>query len=57
LQGASSSTFLPRITPSSVSSWRIADEGCSASTLPRRRDEWIEERVMDALRGDDAQSL
>jgi transposase len=30
--------------------WRIADEGCSASTLRRRRDEWIEEGVMDALR-------
>ena len=29
---------------------RIADEGCSASTLRRRRDEWIEEGVMDALR-------
>ena len=23
--------------------WRIADEGCSATTLRRRRDEWIEE--------------
>jgi hypothetical protein len=22
--------------------WRIADEGCSATTLRRRRDEWIE---------------
>jgi transposase len=31
--------------------WRIADEGCSATTLRRRRDEWIEEGVMDALRG------
>ena len=29
--------------------WRIADEGCSASTLRRRRDEWIEAGVMDAL--------
>ncbi len=31
--------------------WRIADERCSASTLRRRRDEWIEEGVMDTLRG------
>src|SRR5918998_1246996 len=30
--------------------WRIADEGCSASTLRRRRDEWIEAGVMDELR-------
>jgi transposase len=30
--------------------WRIADEGCSATTLRRRRDEWIEERTMYALR-------
>ena len=30
--------------------WRIADESCSASTLRRRRDEWIEEGAMDALR-------
>ena len=30
--------------------WRIADEGCSATTLRRRRDEWIEEGTMDALR-------
>jgi transposase len=30
--------------------WRISDESCSASTLRRRRDEWIEEGVMDALR-------
>jgi ribosomal protein L32 len=29
--------------------WRIADEGCSATTLRRRRDEWIEAGVMDAL--------
>ncbi len=29
--------------------WRIADEQCSASTLRRRRDEWIEAGVMDAL--------
>ncbi len=29
--------------------WRIADEQCSASTLRRRRDEWIELRAMDAL--------
>jgi transposase len=31
--------------------WRIVDEGCSASTLRPRRDEWIEEGVMDTLRG------
>jgi transposase len=30
--------------------WRIADEKCSATTLRRRRDEWIEEGVMDELR-------
>jgi transposase len=29
--------------------WRIADEECSATTLRRRRDEWIEEGAMDAL--------
>jgi transposase len=29
--------------------WRIADEECSATTLRRRRDEWIEAGVMDAL--------
>jgi hypothetical protein len=29
--------------------WRIADEKCSASTLRRRRDEWIEAGVMDGL--------
>lgn len=29
--------------------WRIADEGCSATTLRRRRDEWIEIGVMDEL--------
>jgi hypothetical protein len=29
--------------------WRIADESCSASTLRRRRDEWIEAGLMDAL--------
>ena len=32
--------------------WRIAEEGCSATTLRPRRDEWIEEGVMmDALGG------
>ena len=31
--------------------WRIADESCSATTLRRRRDEWIDSGVMDALRG------
>ncbi len=30
--------------------WRIADESCSETTLRRRRDEWIELGVMDALR-------
>jgi transposase len=29
--------------------WRIADGSCSASTLRRRRDEWIEAGLMDAL--------
>jgi transposase len=29
--------------------WRIADEECSATTLRRRRDEWIEEGEMDQL--------
>ncbi len=29
--------------------WRIADETCSATTLRRRRDEWIEAGVMDEL--------
>jgi Transposase DDE domain len=29
--------------------WRIADESCSATTLRRRRDDWIEAGVMDAL--------
>jgi transposase len=31
--------------------WRIANEGCSATTLRRRRDEWIEMGLMDALEG------
>jgi transposase len=30
--------------------WRIADESCSETTLRRRRDEWIEGGVMEALR-------
>ncbi len=30
---------------------RIADEGCSATTLRDRRDEWIESGVMEKLRG------
>jgi transposase len=30
--------------------WRIADEGCSATTLRRRRNEWIEAGVMATLR-------
>ena len=29
--------------------WRIAEESCSATTLRRRRDEWIEAGVMDDL--------
>ncbi len=29
---------------------RIADESCSATTLRRRRDEWIASGVMDELR-------
>jgi transposase len=29
--------------------WRIADQTCSATTLRRRRDEWIEAGVMDRL--------
>lgn len=29
--------------------WRIADESCSATTLRRRRDEWVASGVMDAL--------
>ena len=29
--------------------WRISDAGCSATTLRRRRDEWIELGAMDAL--------
>jgi transposase len=29
--------------------WRISDEQCSASTLRRRRDEWIEAGAMDVL--------
>lgn len=30
--------------------WRIADGSCSATTLRRRRDEWIDAGVMEALR-------
>jgi transposase len=29
--------------------WRIADETCSATTIRRRRDEWMEAGLMDAL--------
>jgi hypothetical protein len=29
--------------------WRIADSSCSATMLRRRRDEWIEADLMDAL--------
>lgn len=32
-------------------SWRIADATCSATTLRRRRDEWIAAGVMDDLHG------
>lgn len=31
--------------------WRIADDLCSATTLRRRRDEWISAGVMDKLQG------
>jgi hypothetical protein len=31
--------------------WRIADESCSATTLRRRRDEWISAGVMNTLQG------
>lgn len=31
--------------------WRIAEEGCSATTIRRRRDEWIEAGLMDSLEG------
>ena len=31
--------------------WRTAHESCSASTLRRRRDEWICAGVMDTLQG------
>ncbi len=30
--------------------WRIADEQCSATTLRRRRDEWIDLEVMEKLK-------
>lgn len=30
--------------------WRIADDSCSATTLRRRRDEWIDAGVMETLR-------
>lgn len=30
--------------------WRIADDSCSATTLRRRRDEWIDAGIMEALR-------
>jgi transposase len=29
--------------------WRIADERCSATTMRRRRDEWVEAGLMDSL--------
>ena len=29
--------------------WRISEKGCSATTLRRRRDEWIEAGAMEAL--------
>ncbi len=31
--------------------WRIADDSCSATTMRRRRDEWISAGVMDTLQG------
>jgi hypothetical protein len=31
--------------------WRIADRSCSATTLRRRRDGWIEAGVMEELEG------
>lgn len=31
--------------------WRIADETCSATTLRRRREGWIEAGLMDSLEG------
>jgi len=31
--------------------WRIADGSCSATTLRRRRDEWIEAGLMEAIEG------
>jgi transposase len=31
--------------------WRIADESCSATTLRRRRDEWISAGLMEMLQG------
>lgn len=32
-----------------ASYWRIADDGCSATTLRRRRDEWVSSGVMNEL--------
>jgi transposase len=29
--------------------WRIAERGCSATTIRRRREEWVEAGLMDAL--------
>ena len=29
--------------------WRLADQTCSATTIRRRRDEWMEAGLMDAL--------
>src|SRR5919112_323195 len=31
--------------------WRIADRTCSATTIRRRREEWMEAGLMDALEG------
>jgi transposase len=31
--------------------WRVAEEGCSATTIRRRRDEWIEGGLMDEMEG------
>ena len=41
---------LVRILVFGCAYWRIADEECSDTTLRRRRDEWIDLGVMDALR-------
>jgi hypothetical protein len=37
--------------------WRIADDGCSDTTLRRRREEWIDSRGDGAVAGDGAGRL